>query len=104
MEDSFLKALAEGGYQVEALARCYFPEGIFVTAQNASSFEDRQVEHQLKKRMADLQQIINNRAKYNDTLFGLCAHTLFNQCKGKLLGNTLAYEDEKNQLEADFNN
>ncbi len=26
-EDAFLKALAEGGYQVEALARCYFPEG-----------------------------------------------------------------------------
>ncbi|WP_232220261.1 hypothetical protein [Legionella tunisiensis] len=34
MEDSFLKALAEGGYQVEALARCYFPDGIFVTTQN----------------------------------------------------------------------
>lgn len=32
-EDSFLKALAEGGYQVEALARCYFPEGIYVTSQ-----------------------------------------------------------------------
>lgn len=37
MEDSFLKALAEGGYQVEALARCYFPEGILVTAQNKES-------------------------------------------------------------------
>jgi hypothetical protein len=37
MEDSFLKALAEGGYQVEALARCYFPEGLFVTAQNQES-------------------------------------------------------------------
>ncbi|HAT1746596.1 TPA: DUF2779 domain-containing protein, partial [Legionella pneumophila] len=37
MEDSFLKALAEGGYQVEALARCYFPEGIFVTAGNNES-------------------------------------------------------------------
>ena len=40
MEDSFLKALAEGGYQVEALARCYFPEGIFVAAKhNESSLE-----------------------------------------------------------------
>jgi len=28
-EDSFLKALAESGYQVEALARCYYPEGIY---------------------------------------------------------------------------
>lgn len=37
MEDSFLKALAEGGYQVEALARCYFPEGIFVTTKNNES-------------------------------------------------------------------
>ena len=40
MEDSFLKALAEGGYQVEALARCYFPEGIFVAAQNKSNLEE----------------------------------------------------------------
>ncbi|CZG55232.1 Domain of uncharacterised function(DUF2779) [Legionella pneumophila] len=37
MEDSFLKALAEGGYQVEALARCYFPEGIFVAAKHKES-------------------------------------------------------------------
>ncbi|BCA93925.1 hypothetical protein TUM19329_02860 [Legionella antarctica] len=33
MENSFLKALAEGGYQVEALARCYFPDGIFMTGK-----------------------------------------------------------------------
>lgn len=40
MEDSFLKALAEGGYQVEALARCYFSKGIFVTTgKNESSLE-----------------------------------------------------------------
>lgn len=37
MENCFFKALAESGYQVEALARCYFPEGIFVTAQNNES-------------------------------------------------------------------
>ncbi|HAT9402013.1 TPA: DUF2779 domain-containing protein [Legionella pneumophila subsp. pneumophila] len=36
-EDSFLKALAEGGYQVEALARCYFPEGIIVEATQKES-------------------------------------------------------------------
>ncbi|MHA3322065.1 DUF2779 domain-containing protein [Legionella pneumophila] len=29
-EDSFLKALAEGGYQVEALAQCYYPNGILI--------------------------------------------------------------------------
>lgn len=28
--DSFLIALAEGGLQVEELARCYFPEGIYI--------------------------------------------------------------------------
>lgn len=28
MEDSFLEALAEGGYQVGALAKCYYPDGI----------------------------------------------------------------------------
>ncbi|CEG55687.1 DUF2779 domain-containing protein [Legionella fallonii] len=40
VEDSFLKALAEGGYQVEALARCYFSEGIFVTTEkNQSNLE-----------------------------------------------------------------
>jgi len=33
-ENSFLKALAEGGYLVEALARCYFPEGILIDADN----------------------------------------------------------------------
>lgn len=33
-EDSFLKALAEGGYQVEALARCYFEDGLFVEANH----------------------------------------------------------------------
>jgi hypothetical protein len=27
-DDSFLEALAEGGYQVGALAKCYYPEGI----------------------------------------------------------------------------
>ncbi|EEZ95933.1 DUF2779 domain-containing protein [Legionella longbeachae] len=39
-EDSFLKALAEGGYQVEALARCYYPEGIFVKANKKESALD----------------------------------------------------------------
>ncbi|WP_133130251.1 DUF2779 domain-containing protein [Legionella yabuuchiae] len=33
-EDSFLKALAEGGAQVEALARCYYPDGIPITASS----------------------------------------------------------------------
>lgn len=37
MDDSFLKALAEGGYQVEALARCYFPDGIFVQPEENES-------------------------------------------------------------------
>ena len=27
-EDAFLKALAEGGYQVGVLAKCYYPDGI----------------------------------------------------------------------------
>lgn len=35
--NSFLKALAEGGYQVEALARCYYPEGILVEANAKES-------------------------------------------------------------------
>ena len=36
-ENSFLKALAEGGYQVEALARSYFPEGIFIKNSHEES-------------------------------------------------------------------
>lgn len=36
-DDSFLKALAEGGAQVEALARCYFPDGISI--ENSSTTE-----------------------------------------------------------------
>ncbi len=31
-EDEFLEALAEGGFQVGALAKCYYPEGIEITA------------------------------------------------------------------------
>ncbi|SUX48556.1 DUF2779 domain-containing protein [Chryseobacterium indoltheticum] len=34
VEDSFLQALAQGGFQVEALARLHYPEGIFVDAKN----------------------------------------------------------------------
>lgn len=34
IEDSFLEALAKGGFQVEALARLQYPEGVFVDAEN----------------------------------------------------------------------
>lgn len=34
-EDTFLKALAEGGMQVEALARCYYPDGKLVIAKDS---------------------------------------------------------------------
>ena len=30
LDDPFLKALAKGGFQVGALAQCYYPEGIEV--------------------------------------------------------------------------
>lgn len=33
-EDSFLEALAEGGFQVGALAKCYYPEGIEITERD----------------------------------------------------------------------
>jgi hypothetical protein len=36
-EDAFLKALAEGGYQVEALARCYYPQGILIKEDDNKS-------------------------------------------------------------------
>lgn len=35
-DDSFLKALAEGGAQVEALARCYFPDGISIESSSTT--------------------------------------------------------------------
>ena len=40
-DDSFLEALAEGGYQVGALAKCYYPEGIEI--------QDRGYDIQLQK-------------------------------------------------------
>ncbi len=36
-EDAFLNALAEGGYQVEALARCYYPQGILIKEDDNKS-------------------------------------------------------------------
>ena len=30
-DDAFLEALAEGGYQVGALAKCYYPQGVDIT-------------------------------------------------------------------------
>ncbi|HAU4231598.1 TPA: DUF2779 domain-containing protein [Legionella pneumophila] len=40
-EDSFLKALAEGGAQVEALAKCYFPEGRSIEASSTKEALDK---------------------------------------------------------------
>ncbi|MFX0557209.1 DUF2779 domain-containing protein [Maribacter sp. CXY002] len=34
LNDSFLQALAKGGFQVEALARLHYPKGIFIDTQN----------------------------------------------------------------------
>ena len=34
VDDSFLQALAQGGFQVEALARLQYPNGVFVDAEN----------------------------------------------------------------------
>ncbi len=34
LEDSFLEALAEGGFQVGELARCYHPEGTKVDEED----------------------------------------------------------------------
>lgn len=34
IEDNFLKELAKGGFQVGALARCYYPEGILIDTRN----------------------------------------------------------------------
>ncbi len=32
-EDSFLAALAKGGFQVEALARLHYPDGVFIEGE-----------------------------------------------------------------------
>lgn len=40
-EDSFLKALAEGGAQVEALAKYYFPDGISIDASSTKEALDK---------------------------------------------------------------
>lgn len=38
--DSFLAALAEGGFQVGALAKCYFPDGILIETPNDETAVD----------------------------------------------------------------
>lgn len=57
-EDSFLKALAEGGYQVEALARCYYPEGILIEANSKESALD------VTKRLLQSESIILFEAEF----------------------------------------
>ncbi|MFU7598121.1 hypothetical protein ACM9VS_04740 [Legionella pneumophila] len=37
LEDTFLKALADGSYQIEELALCYLPEGVFVQSNSKES-------------------------------------------------------------------
>ncbi|MDT8394802.1 MAG: DUF2779 domain-containing protein [Bacteroidales bacterium] len=37
IEDAFLEALAEGGFQVGELARCYYPEGVRVEEMDAAA-------------------------------------------------------------------
>jgi hypothetical protein len=35
LQDPFLEALAKGGFQVGALAKCYYPDGIEVSSMNS---------------------------------------------------------------------
>ena len=49
LDDSFLQALAKGGFQVEALARLHYPDGIFIDTENyqydkATEFTQKQLE------------------------------------------------------------
>ncbi|MCK9527023.1 MAG: DUF2779 domain-containing protein, partial [Limnochordia bacterium] len=41
LEDSFLQALADGGYQVGELAKCYVPDGVLVQAQDYQEAVDQ---------------------------------------------------------------
>ena len=42
-EDSFLQALAQGGFQVEELARMHYPNGIFIDTENGAYDEAAQL-------------------------------------------------------------
>jgi hypothetical protein len=35
-EDTFLQALAQGGFQVEELARMHYPDGVFINTENGA--------------------------------------------------------------------
>lgn len=48
-ENSFLKALADGGAQVEALARCYYPEGVQINEEDNNYALARTKELMLKE-------------------------------------------------------
>ena len=52
VEDTFLMALAEGGFQVEELARLHYPDGIFINSEN-NEYEKAfsLTREELKKRM-----------------------------------------------------
>lgn len=50
MDDSFLQALAKGGFQVEALARLHYPNGVFIDTENQEyDLATNLTQEQLKK-------------------------------------------------------
>tara|TARA_R100001369_G_scaffold90618_1_gene129915 strand:+ start:8204 stop:10165 length:1962 start_codon:yes stop_codon:yes gene_type:complete len=50
MDDSFLQALAKGGFQVEALARLHYPKGVFIDTENQEyDLATNLTQEQLKK-------------------------------------------------------
>ena len=48
-EDTFLQALASGGFQVEALARLHYPNGIFINTENYEYDKAVQLTHEALK-------------------------------------------------------
>ena len=40
-EDSFLAMLADGGYQVGLLAKCFYPNGIEISSSNSAEAEEQ---------------------------------------------------------------
>lgn len=66
LNDSFLEALAQGGFQVEELARIQFPEGNFIDAKN---YEYEKAHQLTQERLASTNSTVFEGAFKSDNLF-----------------------------------
>jgi len=101
-DDAFLKALAEGGMQVEALARCYYPEGKYVTART----NDESVANTRKMLIEDSVTLFEAAIQHQnyfiraDILIKNQNHLKLIEVKAKSIGKDTTIETKKKDINA----